>query len=647
MGLLRPGVGTSCLFRAVLGSEDHSFLNTAAVPTFDSVATGGMRPAAGLPGASERALASRYALRMGTGTAIALLAILVVATTIRFYGLDREGLWGDEYIQVAEYSLPPHYTALNAMNHHGIGPLDFLIGWVVHRVSPSVWAYRVPAAFCGVLAVAACFSLVRRLASVEAGLIAAGLLCLCPMHVVLSQEVRPYSIALLLLLLTLILFIRALEQPTVRRVAAFGFMAFMCPLTRSFTGVVFQLSLWLVLSIVLLRARRTKLPDRERIAVKRLWVATLAAGIATLPMFCYILYSLRVYTVLPSGYKQNFWGTSGQLVERMTRNAQVISEALGASFGPGLIVLAFVGLAVSLVKWKHLRLEVRCTLATLLLVGPIFFIVFAVMVRYQTMYPRYSFYLMPIVACFAAIGAASALAWLRTVLARRPTAKGFVVIAVIVGVFAYPVSMSAGGIGAYRRLDWRGCAAYLGEVVTPDDVVLVLSERPFGQPQITFRGKHDWERSKRPLAEALWTFATSDSHFERLTRKTGRCYTVITYLIEPQSKDAYLAQGLQGAPHGYRLVKFRGLDVLVRERSNGNLFGEILETCDDLLETPRIYESTNAVVHALKARVALHLGLNGEAAESYAAARSLVDPTHLDTFDHLTSSWAKDPTLVD
>ena len=70
---------------------------------------------------------------------VGLTLIMVVATALRLCGLDREGYWGDEYAQVQLYGLPLHHTCWFAFIKHAFGPPDFVIGWLLHRLDPSVW----------------------------------------------------------------------------------------------------------------------------------------------------------------------------------------------------------------------------------------------------------------------------------------------------------------------------------------------------------------------------------------------------------------------------------------------------------------------------------------------------------------------------
>lgn len=580
---------------------------------------------------------------LGRAPLIGLVLLIILAASIRFYGLDREGLWGDEYIQVITYELPPHYTVQEAIGHHGLGPLDFLVGWVIHRIHPTVWAYRLPAAVWGVVGVVACFFLVTRLASWREGLIAAGLLCFCRMHLILSQEARPYSMALAFLLILLILLLRAIEKPTWRRIMLYGFMCYLCPLTRSFTPMVFQTALGIVLGVAFIFAWRTDRQGRseQTRVLKRLWVATILAGVATLPMLAYSLYSpmTRVYTVLPSDFKQNAWEGSHELVAKLLQNAGTVGKTLLASCGPWVLTLAVVGMLLSMRRWRALPLGGRCVFAVMLLVGPIFVTVFSSVVYVQTLVDRYNFYLMPIAAAFAAIAVVALIHWLSRITHGQSVLRWASVSVLLATVFAYPIAVSADEVQCYRRRDWRGAAAFLEELVTSNDVVAVLSERVFGRAQRPFRGKHDWPREKRPLAEAMWTLATSDSHFHRLIKRTGRCYLVLDYPVLPQAKDAYLSRGLQTAPPGFQLVKFRGLDLLLREQWNGTLLEELLAGCDELLKIPRLDPSTNAVVFALKARILQQLDQPEQASSCYLRAQELVPNHQRQLFEHATATW--------
>jgi len=158
------------------------------------------------------------------GTRRALLLILVVALLVRLPGLDRD-VWADEAWSLfsargvdATKNLVvngPEITSaafwqdggwsevLQAVAHsEGTPPLYFLALriWLT-TFGESNRTSRFLSLLFGIAAIAAIFFLGRRLWDEKLGLIAAGVLALLPLHIQYSQEIRPYSMAVLLVTL--------------------------------------------------------------------------------------------------------------------------------------------------------------------------------------------------------------------------------------------------------------------------------------------------------------------------------------------------------------------------------------------------------------------------------------------------------------
>jgi len=632
-------------------------MSVSTAPTLEPAVASGVGTADGKTRAGQAGSTVARLVGLRAWSIVGLTTVLVVAGVLRFHGLDREGFWGDEYAQVQLYPLPLHYTCWFALTKHAFGPLDFVIGWLVYRLDPSVWMCRLPSAVWGVVGVAACFFLVRRLASWREGLIAAALLSVCRMHLVLSQEARPYSICLVFMLLTLLLLLRAFERPTYRRVVLYGCIAFFCMITRSFIPCVFVAVIGLVLSVTLLTQRGlgsrelSSSTDKTGVAgaaLPRVCAATLLAGLGVLPM-ALPLFLNNPYMRSSIAFMPNAYGIDTRLPDRLATNTGITCEALFASYGPLVLGLAVAGVLMSIRRWRFQAPATRCVFAIMLGVGPAVVVMYTLIGGVHYYYERYSFFLMPVVAAFAAIAATWLLRWLWQLLADPPASplgKGgqrgglrrTAVCLCLAITLAYPAAMSANEVNSYRRRDWRSCARYLADRVTPDDVIMVLTDQPFGRVQHRFFGKYEWPTEHRPLAEAMWTLAVSDSHFERLRRQTGRCYTVIAYPVEPQAEYAYRMHGLQAAPDGYRLVKFRGLDLLIHEDWSGDLAREVITTCDDLLSLPHSDPSTNVI--PLKSQMKLHHGEADEAERAYLQAAALVPETQVEYFNHATAGWA-------
>lgn len=565
-----------------------------------------------------------------------LTLILVLAAAMRLYGLDREGFWGDEYAQVSQYAFPPHYTVYHALKYHAFGPIDFLVGWVAYRISPSVWMLRLPAAMWGIASVALCYLLVKRLASWREGLVAAALLGLCPLQLVLSQEVRPYSVCLAFLLMTLVLFLRAHEKPSAARVAAFGIVAYLSTLTRTFTPAMFLLVIGGVLTAALLSSRSSGL---RRQALRRLWLATLLAGLAALPMVAILIHWDEVASFADAP-TPNFNEVDVRPFHRIVDDAATLARAMIGSYGPLVLGLAVAGVIMVVRGRRQHTTGQRCAWAIMILIAPVFLLIYVKCSGLIAMKGRYAFSFMPIIAALAALPTVAVWGWIRQSSLRSTATRGVLCGCVGIAILAYPAVMSADEMAGFRRRDWRGLAAYLEGRAADEDVAMVLTEIPFGQNQSTFFSKYDRGLTASPLAHPLWVFAYSDTHFEKLLARPGRCYLVIAYPTPPQRRDDYLSTGLTAAPDGMELVKFRGLDLVFRNTASLGGPEAILSVLDDMLAIPRRHPSTNAIPLSLKARMLLRMGNKRQAAEAFRTARGLVPDMHRPYFDRATASWA-------
>ncbi len=199
---------------------------------------------------------------------IGLLVVCALALTLRLHRLDAESLWMDEARQVAYYELPLQQVVFQACRH-GQPPLDYVIGAGLHRLGlagSDRWV-RLPAALFG----AGCVFLLGwfgcRIAGGVVGITGALLLAFCPLHVLMSQEARPYTIFFFFALATLLLYSRARRRCSFGSWCAFGAAFFGMLMTRGIAPHV--LALCIVLLTVWLRLLRGRsseplIRDRER-----------------------------------------------------------------------------------------------------------------------------------------------------------------------------------------------------------------------------------------------------------------------------------------------------------------------------------------------------------------------------------------------
>jgi len=123
-----------------------------------------------------------------------LLAILLLATFLRFYRLDTQSFWNDEgnSARIAERTLDLILEGA-AGDIHPPGYYLLLHYWR-GLFGQSEFALRSLSAFCGVLTVAFTYVLGRRLLGTATGLGGAFLAALSPLAVYYSQEARMYAL---------------------------------------------------------------------------------------------------------------------------------------------------------------------------------------------------------------------------------------------------------------------------------------------------------------------------------------------------------------------------------------------------------------------------------------------------------------------
>ncbi|MGH9366696.1 MAG: glycosyltransferase family 39 protein [Thermoanaerobaculia bacterium] len=160
---------------------------------------------------------------------VSIAALLTLtAAVLRLYRLDHFSYWLDEILQArfVRGSWQEFWKTLRLDMVHP--PLDYLIVRGVEHVDPADWVRKVPAVAWGIGTVAAFGALVGRRAGRGAARVAMLLLTFAPFHVRYSQELRPYSLGLFLLVLSLLLLESFLARPTPLRLLGLYLAALGC-----------------------------------------------------------------------------------------------------------------------------------------------------------------------------------------------------------------------------------------------------------------------------------------------------------------------------------------------------------------------------------------------------------------------------------
>jgi len=143
-----------------------------------------------------------------------LLILLIAAASLRLYRLGDDSLWFDEIVSERRATLPLRdaYDLLREGTHPPGYSQAILRPWLT--LGSGEWMLRFPSVVLGVATVAMTAMLGTRLAGRRAGLAAAALLTVMPMHVYYSREGRMYTLFSLVLLAWVVALIRARERNT-------------------------------------------------------------------------------------------------------------------------------------------------------------------------------------------------------------------------------------------------------------------------------------------------------------------------------------------------------------------------------------------------------------------------------------------------
>jgi len=152
-----------------------------------------------------------------------MLPILLLAFLLRIACLDAQSLWWDEAMSVVVGSMDLPSALENRSS--GGGATGFLYFLVLHfwlGLGQSEFVVRALSVIFGVLAVAAMLPLANLVGARRLGVVSAFALAISPFHIWYSQEVRMYSLAVLLIVLSHYFFVRLLHEDKVNHWLGYG-----------------------------------------------------------------------------------------------------------------------------------------------------------------------------------------------------------------------------------------------------------------------------------------------------------------------------------------------------------------------------------------------------------------------------------------
>jgi hypothetical protein len=546
-----------------------------------------------------------------------LFSITLCAAGLRLYRLDAESLYMDEIVTVETFHRDPQGVIVSAAMV-GQPPLDNFVGATIYRLGlgQSDWWVRLPAMVFGAAAVFLLGLWVRRIGGEVAGIAAALLLAVCPMHVAMSQEVRPYALMFFLALACGLCYVRARERDRAVDWILFAVVMFAMLMTR-WTDPHFVV-LGIGLHALFERRQARKLDvERQAIEASKLWrtaLSTFAAYLFYSPFFWIVLRHQPVAIRPAAG-------------DWTTRFASLLYEGLAALFAgystrtvyvalPGsrwLIVtgalLALIGLLATLVRRKR----ADCAFWWIFVPFPLVYAFVYALVGNAIPKPQYL--LVMAVLVFACIGLALDTA--RKCLKRPILQHAF--LSVMLLFLAVPMTRASwDGLVRIDKRDWRGAMGFLKEHAQPGDVGVCMGSdtaTPAFVPKAYGKDRYgpehlrlipvSTETTLDAFAGAGWG---SSSNTVWMLVYTDRMYTGVDHVVPPKQRAGVLS-----------IRSFNGL-FLVELRSAEPAIERLMDTVGEWYAVLPVEASIPAPA-LLRWRYAVSHSDTVAAAESLAAAR--------------------------
>ncbi len=228
-------------------------------------------------------------------TNITLILVLCISAILRFLCLDKAGgLWYDEIVSYKEASQPNilfliFYT-LKTDVHLPLYPL--LLHFWGKLFMFSDYSLRAFSAVCGILTVISSFFIGKELKSNKTGLLCASVLAVNSFLIYYSQEVRMYSLLMLLASLYLLFTVRIKNNWT-KKWNYVGLVSMALAIINTYTiGFIFVLAQFLSLTTYLVLTNK----DNGRLILKNISISMTALAILCAPIFWYLLINQTNYT---------------------------------------------------------------------------------------------------------------------------------------------------------------------------------------------------------------------------------------------------------------------------------------------------------------------------------------------------------------
>jgi uncharacterized membrane protein len=393
------------------------------------------------------------------------MGLMALAALLRFVALGKDSLWYDEVLS-ANYSLgglAAIFRASNLSDPYNLYPplYHVILHFWILLFGHSDPALRSLSALFGTISVLLVYKVGTELFNRKTGLVAGLLLAISPFAIFYSQEVRPYSLLMLLTLASFLFFIRILRPDRQHRADLLGYCIANVLLVYTHAYGLFALGSE-VLYFLIFRKRYE--PSR-----RPFWIAQAVTALAASPW----IYSL-IRVVIKGKVAQSLGHSAAA-----DPTTQVVNALLGDiwGFSASHVALLFLPLSLGLFLAGFFRLQKQGvkTLAgkpstALLLVWifvPLIGVVTISLVSHSFLWSKYMIGIVPAIYLIIARGMANISDAARAIVAK--VNMNYILLALVVLPCLLEVSNM---YTTPRREQWREIADLIQQESLPDDVIL-------------------------------------------------------------------------------------------------------------------------------------------------------------------------------
>lgn len=341
-----------------------------------------------------------------------LIGIVAIAALLRFWALGKDSLWVDEVfsVNIANGGLLDILRASSLRDPQNLYPplYHLILHFWMLVFGQSEPALRSLSAVFGTITILVMYKVGSELFNRNTGLVASFLLTISPFAIYYSQEVRPYSLLMLLTLVSFLFFTRMLKPGPQRRADLLVYCSVNVLLVYTHPYALFVVGSE-VLYLLIFRKRYAS-------ATRPFWIAQAVTALVTLPWMYFLVTGIGAATetiarvtgptiLVPAGLLTDIWGFwAGDAAVLLGLFCTVL-------FGAGLFRL-------SKKEAKILVAKPRTALLLVWIVVPLAGAVTVALMFQSLFFPKYVIAIVPAVYLVIARGTANLTDTVKSYLAR-------------------------------------------------------------------------------------------------------------------------------------------------------------------------------------------------------------------------------------